>query len=161
MFEGLIRDVDNTLADRLSSSDELVTNDEMKDIHYLRLKIIDMQHQYRNALVQQAVELALMLREEGVLVIEALKWDGSLGSREVKLMERLGFLIDAYQVETWYWEVSEMLRKFIMTSLLVVVYDGSAPHLVGALIVTFIFILLHLQLHPYLNKGLNDFQRLA
>jgi hypothetical protein len=85
----------------------------------------------------------------------------ALGPRELKLMERLGFLIDAYQVETWYWEVSEMLRKLIMTSLLVVVYDGSSSHLIGALIVTFTFILFHLQVHPYLNKGLNDFQRLA
>ena len=40
MFEGSIREVDNTLADRSSCSDDLATNDEMENIHYLRLKII-------------------------------------------------------------------------------------------------------------------------
>ena len=54
-----------------------------------------------------------------------------------------------------------MVRKLLLTSILVVVYSGSAPHLAGSLITTFIFILLHLQVHPYLNKGLNEFQRLA
>jgi hypothetical protein len=55
----------------------------------------------------------------------------------------------------------EMLRKLILTSLLVVIYDGSAPHLVGSLVTTFIFFTAHLKVHPYLNRRLNDFQRLA
>jgi len=38
-----------------------------------------------------------------------------------------------------------MLRKFILTSLLVVIYNGSAPHLVASLITTFIFIIAHLK----------------
>ena len=38
-----------------------------------------------------------------------------------------------------------MLRKFILTSLLVVIYNGSAPHLVASLITTFIFIIVHLK----------------
>jgi len=55
----------------------------------------------------------------------------------------------------------DMLRKLLLTSVLVVVYAGSAPHLAGSLLTTFLFILLHLQVHPYLNSGLNEFQRLA
>ena len=38
-----------------------------------------------------------------------------------------------------------MLRKLILTSLLVVIYNGSAPHLVASLITTFIFIIAHLK----------------
>jgi len=54
-----------------------------------------------------------------------------------------------------------MYRKLIMTSILVVAFEGSAPQLVGSLLTTFVFILLHLQVNPYLNRGLNHFQRLA
>jgi hypothetical protein len=39
----------------------------------------------------------------------------------------------------------EMLRKLLLTSLLVVIYNGSAPHLFGSLITTFIFIMAHLK----------------
>ena len=42
-----------------------------------------------------------------------------------------------------------MLRKLIITSLLVVIYNGSAPHLIGSLITTFIFITLHLQVFVF------------
>ena len=38
-----------------------------------------------------------------------------------------------------------MLRKLILTSVLVVIYNGSAPHLVASLITTFIFIAAHLK----------------
>ena len=54
-----------------------------------------------------------------------------------------------------------MIRKLALTGILVVAFDGSESHLIGSLFVTFVFILLHLQVNPYLNKGLNDFQRLA
>ena len=64
-------------------------------------------------------------------------------------------------MSVWYWEVVEMIRKLILTSVLVVVYNGSPPHLAGSLLTTFFFLVMHLQVHPYLNQGLNNFQRLA
>ena len=160
MFEDLIGELDSLSAGSASSVG-LTASCETDSIHYLRQKVTGMRRQYRNVLLGLLVELAMTLMEEGIIATEALKWDGSLGPEEVKIMQRLGFLIDAYQVDTWYWEVTEMFRKLIMTSMLVVIYDGSAPHLAGSLLTTFVFILLHLQVHPYLNKGLNDFQRLA
>jgi hypothetical protein len=136
-------------------------NSVTRHIFRMRHIIIKNKEVFTGLLLQDVEQLGLCLMDEGVLTISPLEWDGSLGPSEVHVINRLGFLLDAYQASVWYWEVVEMLRKLILTSLLVVIYDGSAPHLVGSLVTTFIFIIAHLRVNPYLNKPLNDFQRLA
>ena len=116
---------------------------------------------FTDKLLKRVQELELDLMNEGAITIPPLEWDGSLGPSEVNVIDRLGFLLDAYHARVWYWEIMEMLRKLILTSVLVVIYNGSAPHLFASLLTTFIFILAHLRVHPYLNRRLNNFQRLA
>lgn len=53
------------------------------------------------------------------------------------------------------------LRKLILLGVLAVMYDGSPEHLAGSLLTTFLALILHMQLAPYLNSGLNVSQRLA
>ena len=55
----------------------------------------------------------------------------------------------------------EMSRKLILTSFLAVLYSGEPPQLAGSLLTIFVFLILHILLKPYLNEGLNVFQRLA
>jgi hypothetical protein len=111
-------------------------------------------------LAEQVEEVAWNLKWQGVLSLPVLEWDGSLGTRERLAIDRVGFLLNAYQVSCWYWEMVELVRKLILTGILVVVYRGSPPHLAGSLLTIFLFLCLHLTVDPYLNKGLNDFQRL-
>eukprot|EP00802_Teleaulax_amphioxeia_P010886 Tamp_10916.p1 GENE.Tamp_10916~~Tamp_10916.p1 ORF type:complete len:380 (-),score=40.48 Tamp_10916:614-1753(-) len=54
-----------------------------------------------------------------------------------------------------------MLRKLILTVALAALYKGEPPQLGGSLFTIFCFLLGHLLLKPYLNQGLNVFQRLA
>ena len=56
-------------------------------------------------LLKRVQQLGLDLMEEGGITIPPLEWDGALGPREVNVIERLGFLLDAYQAKVWYWEV--------------------------------------------------------
>ena len=136
-------------------------NTDASHIFSMRHTVIKLKTKFEGALLKDLQKLGLTLLDEGVLTNPALEWDGALGTDEVAVIERLGFLLDAYQATCWYWEVVEMMRKLILTSLLVVIYNGSAPHLVGSLITTFLFIIAHLRVHPYLNRRLNNFQRLA
>jgi len=53
------------------------------------------------------------------------------------------------------------VRKLILTSLLVIAYDGSASQLTGSLLATNVFLILHMRVDPFLNKHLNEFQRLV
>jgi hypothetical protein len=54
-----------------------------------------------------------------------------------------------------------MLRKLILTVALAALYQGEPAQLAGSLLTVFIFLVLHMLLGPYLNQGLNIFQRLA
>ena len=51
-------------------------------------------------------------------------WDGSLGPHEERMMNRLAFLLKAYTVQAWWWELLEMLRKLILTVVLAAMYKG-------------------------------------
>ena len=87
--------------------------------------------------MKQVEEVAWTLQRRGVLPLPPLEWDGSLGSREKVAVDRMGFLLNAYQVSCWYWEMVELLRKLILTGILVVVYQGTPPHLAGSLLTVF------------------------
>ena len=54
-----------------------------------------------------------------------------------------------------------MLRKLILTALLTVLYEGTPPQLGGSLLTIFLFLLVHVLVKPYVNQGLNVFQRLS
>lgn len=70
-------------------------------------------------------------------------------------------MLNAYTVQAWYWELVEMLRKLILTVALAALYQGEPAQLAGSLLTIFVFLVLHMLLKPYLNQGLNVFQRLA
>ena len=126
-----------------------------------------------DVLVPNVVKLGSELTEEGIIALPPLKWNAALdeeelqslgfprGASEFRMLQSLGFLLDAYQVDSWSWELVEIVRKLILTSILMVWFDGSKEHLAGSLLTTFVFILLHLKRRPYLNTGLNNFQTYA
>ena len=87
--------------------------------------------------MKQVEEVSWELQKLGVLSLPPLEWDGSLGSRKQVAIDRMGFLLNTYQVSCWYWEMVELLRKLILTGILVVVYQGTPPHLAGSLLTVF------------------------
>ena len=88
--------------------------------------------------MKQVEEVSWTLQRQGVLSLSSsLEWDGSLGSQERIAIDRMGFLLNAYQVSCWYWEMVELVRKLILTGILVVVYQGTPPHLAGSLLTVF------------------------
>lgn len=54
-----------------------------------------------------------------------------------------------------------MMRKLLLTAILVVMYAGSPPHLAGSLLVTVFFLVMNLYVDPYMDQCLNSLQRLA
>ncbi len=105
--------------------------------HGLMLELTRKARLLRRTFAEQVEEVAWNLKRQGVLSLPALEWDGSLGTRERLAIDRMGFLLNAYQVSCWYWEMVELLRKLLLTGILVVVYQGSPPHLAGSLLTIF------------------------
>ena len=63
------------------------------------IEVERMEAKIRRILLQQVTDMALELEKEGIISAPPLKWDGSVGPEEEKVIARLGFLLDAYTVQ--------------------------------------------------------------
>jgi Ca2+-binding EF-hand superfamily protein len=131
------------------------------DAHTALIKVESYEDDLKVILLGHVIQIAFNLDSEGIITAPPLDWDGSLGPHEERMMNRLAFLLKAYTVQAWWWELLEMLRKFILTVGLAALYKGSPEHLGGSLLTIFVFLLMHVLLKPYINSGLNIYQRLA
>ena len=60
-------------------------------------------------------------------------------------------IVSAHQ--TFWWEIAEMLRKFLLVGLFVTIQPGSITQIALATIVCAIFMLVQLQSKPYKNAS--------
>jgi hypothetical protein len=103
--------------------------------------------------------LVLRLLKAGVISIPVLFWNPeSEDKRERDAYRRLSGIFAAYRVETWFWELTEMLRKFMMVGFLVLISPGEPAQLGVALLITLFFLFAHLILQPFCNRQLNQMQ---
>ena len=62
------------------------------------------------------------------------------------------------QVDRWYYELIEQLRKLLMTSVVVFFYPGSLAQLAGGIFVTFLGVILSFCLRPCVQPQLSQLQ---
>jgi hypothetical protein len=84
---------------------EASANSDTSHIFSLRHRVMKFKDVFIGLLLARVQQLGLDLMDEGVITISPLEWDGALGPSEDLVIERFGFLLDAYQVKVWYWEV--------------------------------------------------------
>jgi hypothetical protein len=77
-------------------------------------------------------------------------------AEEVLAEDRVGFLFEAYRVECYYWEIVELLRKFLLTSVMSMVSPGSAAQVVMGLLVAFAAVVLYSRVSPYEDASNNS-----
>jgi len=63
--------------------------------------------------------------------------------------ERYLFLVEDYKLECWYWEALDMVRKLMLTSVLVLVEPGTLLQIGSALLVALTFYTLQIRKAPY------------
>ena len=62
------------------------------------------------------------------------------------------------QVQYWYFELLEQLRKLLMTSVIVFFFPGSLGQMAGAIFITFMGLILSFRLKPCMQPQLNELQ---
>jgi len=67
-------------------------------------------------------------------------------------------LFDSYKLNFWYFELMEMARKFIMTSVVIFLYPGSPHQAAGGLFVTSLFLIFFIAAHPFTSAVINKVQ---
>ena len=94
---------------------EASANSDTSFIFNLRHRVMKIKNTFIGLLLARVQQLGLDLMDEGVITISPLEWDGALGPSEDLVIERFGFLLDAYQVKVWYWEVRpSLLSHFLL-----------------------------------------------
>ena len=93
------------------------------------------------------------------------KYGGVLSKDVPKLKKRaiqeVGFLISSYRCGCWYWEVVELFRKLILTSVISLVAPGSATQVTVGCLISFVMLLLNLKLQPFYMATLNEVNTIA
>lgn len=68
---------------------------------------------------------------------------------ECQALRRCGFLIQAFRVDCWWWEVYELVRRLVLTSILAFVQPRTASQVTVGVMVCFITLVLFGVLSPY------------
>jgi len=107
--------------------------------------------------------LAHKLEREAIIAIPPLVWQSAMDreEHEDRLVCQLGFIFLAYRVEFWYWESLEMVRKFLMTCVLVFLQLYGPAQLATGAMITFAFLLINLVYRPFCTGGLNSLQNFS
>lgn len=87
-----------------------------------------------------------------MLLLKARK--AIIHGKHTPLSRSIAFLYEEYDVACFWWEIAEMLRKFLLVGLFVTIEPGSMTQIALATIITAIFLLVQLQAKPY--KNLSD-----
>ena len=91
-------------------------------------------------------------------VSRVLDWHSSKlpGQPEVLLRRAgasCGFLFHEFFSHSWYWEMVELLKKLVITSVLRFVSPGSTVQVFVGLIIVYGFQQLYAHINPFVNKG--------
>jgi len=93
-------------------------------------------------LIDHLIELGLLVTDESV-------WDGSLGEEEELAINRMGFLIRNYAVTAWAFEIVELIRKMVFSTLVAFLFSGSSMQLFSCFFLAIIVLLLYQIIRPY------------
>jgi len=72
-----------------------------------------------------------------------------------KFSARFGFIYMRYEQTYWYWEITEMLRKFTLCGVIIFIASGTMMQLCFSIVVGAFFLSLHFKYQPY-DDDLDD-----
>jgi len=91
-----------------------------------------------------ALQKAENLMYRGLLIPPDIHWD--METEEEKLvLNRVGFLISDFKVDKWYWEICEMGRKLVLSSLITFLHHTKTTQIFLGILFTFswLFVIVH------------------
>jgi hypothetical protein len=99
-------------------------------------------------LMERLLKSAAKLEQLGALRLKQPTWDGK-STTEREALQRLGFLFSMYRCEFWYWEAWESIRKLLLSSVLLFVWDGTAGQVCAGFFLSTLSLILSLNWQPH------------
>jgi hypothetical protein len=110
-------------------------------------------------LLSELQKLVVRMEQQRCLTVQDVAWDLRADCEdevERVAVQRLGFLFVAYKPRIWWFEIFEMIRKLIMASALVFVWEGSPSQVAAGFVVTLAALVATLLLNPFVNQKLGS-----
>jgi hypothetical protein len=94
------------------------------------------------------------LCSEEIVAVPTVAWDGDTGESEKAAIKYCGFLFTTYKVEYWWFEIFDMLRKLVLSAMLIF-FDHPNVRLVVGLVVSFFCLTVVFFTRPLVSASLD------
>ena len=110
----------------------------------------------RNEKIQVLISQGQQLMRKGVFALPRLSWrrDESALPEEIRVLDMIGFLLDAYDKRVWWWEVFEMIRKLMLAGAIILVPTEGGKQIGFAVLISTISLYVSLRTCPYIRENL-------
>ena len=81
--------------------------------------------------------------------------------KDAKCQAQFGFIYSRYQPQNYLWEISEMVRKFLLTGVILFLAPGSIAQLAMALLIASYFMAWHVRRDPFKASFENTLQTVS
>jgi len=154
-----VDDTDNVTAEWMKHEKNLrafqdgLTSNELKVAKLRKWPLIDYSHE------TSGLELTVnaLWRKKERLETD-LEWYKEKEANVMACIDRYGFIYASYQPHAWYWEVVELVRKFMLVSLVIFVEPGTATQLAFAFMIAFAFLVAHVYSKAYPEPSDDTYQ---
>ena len=108
----------------------------------------------------QRFHLVSWARHSPMISLKKLTWDVRV-PEEKQALDRAGFLFADYHIGCWYWEVYDLCRKLMLSSVIIFVEPGKPSQILIGIIISFVTLLLTVHMDPYIDGDINRLSEFA
>jgi hypothetical protein len=107
---------------------------------------------------QEIMKYISELEKQKKIKVETVAWDKSASEEEKRAINRAGFLFVNYEVQYWWYEIYETLKKLYFICMVTLLQDGTAFKQMAAFLVNFAALVIHFLCRPWVNGKLDTMQ---
>jgi len=109
----------------------------------------------KDKIIDSLLDEGRKMIRQGVFALPKLAWNANEAHPEEKrVLAMIGFLLDAYHKEAWWWELFEMWRKFMLAGAIILIPTEGGKQIAFALLISTICLYTSLRTSPYIVENL-------
>ena len=109
----------------------------------------------KDKIIDSLLDKGRKMIRQGVFALPKLAWNATEGHPDEKrVLQMIGFLLDAYHKEAWWWELFEMWRKFMLAGAIILIPTEGGKQIAFALLISTICLYTSLRTSPYIVENL-------
>ena len=109
----------------------------------------------KDKIIYSILDKGRKMIRQGVFAIPKLAWNANEANPEEKrVLQMIGFLLDAYNKDAWWWELFEMWRKFMLAGAIILIPTEGGKQIAFALLISTICLYTSLRTSPYIIENL-------